>query len=853
MSNKKKQKLDYIIDATNVCSWHKVNINNQGKGAEYTTSINVILKLASVLHERKKVFKCIFDANTPWRLEEKEQDIYKKLLQVFEEYFYQVTGGQLADTWVLALAEKFNAKVISNDRFRDYHKDYKWLAVEDDRLIKGGLMNMADELQLCLPNLKIVETIEEDTNQLFVKLAKQMGLQDKVSLKGSGRIKFYSVEKEYGFLFNDDNDEEIYFSKSDLQMNEDVMVDFEIFSENGKRVAKKVTPKSNADVKEYIAKKATQDKSKKKTNKKVASNDNNLKNGAIVWYNEEKAFGQVVELDNNKTYMFKKDAINDETLSIKAKTKVSFSTFTKGDKTYATNLVAYKEDKETAELRIKFQDFKQKLAEELPLFNFRINGKIKDLKTKSAFIKVENAKAEVYYKLADGLKLKEGDAVSFNLGINDYGFYAYDVKEEKEASKQENKIKTKEVKPQVNKKREQPQAKNKEEAPKKAKIEEKIVTEQPKKVEVEMPKTEQLSLEIKNAETEEPKAKNKEAVTEKPKRPVRKGPAQRAAEKLDRLSILEELPGEKLSKSFNEKKKEPEQKVATEKPKEVVDKVELVEDKKENVEIIIDTSIEDKLAKIEAEKQTPPRRTTEKTVVKKADDSKIEDKLAKIEAEKQKMASKIATAKTPVKTVTNKKTTTKTTDEVAINEVIEVPVTEEVTAKKPTRTAAKKTTTVKKTATAKKTSTRKTAASKTEEEVANETKEVEVKEAAKPKTTRKVAATTKKVEATAKTTEAEKPKTTRTRKTAAQKKAESTEQEATVVKKTPTKRKTTTAKKATRKTSAATKKAIATKPRKTTTRRTTKKTTSEDSIEQVAKDLEIPFIVMPEDANDKKK
>ncbi len=710
MAKKKDaKKVDFIIDATNVCSWHKVNINNQSKNAAYSTSLNVILKLTNVLSDKKKTFKCIFDASTPYKLPEEEQEIYRTLLQVFERAFYQVTGGQKADDWVLALGDKFGAKVISTDRFRDFQSRYKWLANEDERLVKGGIMDMMDELTMVLPSLNITESIVESSEQLFIQLAKKMGLENKLSFKSTGRIKSFNSVNQYGFIYATDTKEEVYFKESDFKIIPDILVNFDLFRDGKKIFAKNVVP--------VIAKDADASNSNRKENKNNKKEDKADKvEGQVEWFNTEKGFGLISRKDKEESYMFKLDNFNTAEEEPKPKMKVIFNVQSKNGKSYAYNVckgtLGKKQDAEKekpAAANSKTTDnsgeFKQKVSSILPQLNIKLNGKINNIKGSYGFISMEDADSALFFKLDGKEDLKSGDKVQFLLGVNDHGLLAVDVslkkkkkkqtvkKEEEPKEEQTTKAEVKEEKKPQPKPAARKTTKKVVEKVEEAKVEEKAeVQEQAKAKKTITLKTKAAE----NKDTEEKKsttrAKRNSAKKEEPtvaeiveevvpvvekeevKSPVSRKRTERQtkAEATEKTNKLEALPGEKLSRQkrgASAKRsvagKPVVEKTVAEKPateKTVVEnsEPEIVEaEKKEAVEV--KKTAASKRRSTSAKSST--RKTTtkakpvaEEKVAETTEEAKVEEKVEeKPVAKKTTRAKKTTTAKT-----TTRKTTRKT-------------------------------------------------------------------------------------------------------------------------------------------------------------------------------------------------
>lgn len=144
----------YIIDGLNIvytCA------------REQPPSLGVLLLLLNALRDSKINFICIFDASTRHKLEREgepdSKEIYKKLLYRRPTVFSEVPGGTCADDYILNDANDKDLPVISNDRFRDYAKQFPWVS-EENRLIK--VAQIGGELRI-LP-LKIAVPISKDRN-----------------------------------------------------------------------------------------------------------------------------------------------------------------------------------------------------------------------------------------------------------------------------------------------------------------------------------------------------------------------------------------------------------------------------------------------------------------------------------------------------------------------------------------------------------------------------------------------------------------------------------------------------------------------------------------------------------------
>ena len=140
-----------VIDASNVAHFSKNN-NNQPQ-------ISNILAAVKALEESGDEFVIIADASLRHEIDDKEK--FEELLN--NDNVEEVPAGNDADHFILEIAEKENAKVLSNDKFRDYADEFRNVAlmripftIENNRLAIGKtrkpkrdkhiLQNISDEI-----------------------------------------------------------------------------------------------------------------------------------------------------------------------------------------------------------------------------------------------------------------------------------------------------------------------------------------------------------------------------------------------------------------------------------------------------------------------------------------------------------------------------------------------------------------------------------------------------------------------------------------------------------------------------------------------------------------------------------
>ncbi|MDL2246862.1 Zc3h12a-like ribonuclease [Methanobrevibacter sp. OttesenSCG-928-K11] len=102
-----------IIDGSNVAHYKK---NKDSK-----PQLSNILAAVDALEKRGDEFVIIVDASLRHEIDEKDE--FKKLLD--SENVEQVPSGNNADHFIFELAEKEKAKILSNDKFRDFSDEFK--------------------------------------------------------------------------------------------------------------------------------------------------------------------------------------------------------------------------------------------------------------------------------------------------------------------------------------------------------------------------------------------------------------------------------------------------------------------------------------------------------------------------------------------------------------------------------------------------------------------------------------------------------------------------------------------------------------------------------------------------------
>jgi hypothetical protein len=108
----------FIVDALNICKE-----NSRGKA-----SISILLTLLLELKKKEYDFLCIFDESAFREFRRQGDEIiafYKNITRNYGNNFSQIRGK--ADEKIVAIADKENCDIISNDTFHEYRNIYPWL------------------------------------------------------------------------------------------------------------------------------------------------------------------------------------------------------------------------------------------------------------------------------------------------------------------------------------------------------------------------------------------------------------------------------------------------------------------------------------------------------------------------------------------------------------------------------------------------------------------------------------------------------------------------------------------------------------------------------------------------------
>jgi len=153
--------MTYYLDGSNICFWRDKN----------NFSLVILLNICNELKKNGHDFICFFDANAVYLPKDNNEiTVIKELLKDKQKYKTS-PAGMKADDFILLSADKSKASIISNDRYKDYISQFKWLEPGNTptRLIKGMVNAENDGEYLMIPTLKINSLIESNILTLFNK------------------------------------------------------------------------------------------------------------------------------------------------------------------------------------------------------------------------------------------------------------------------------------------------------------------------------------------------------------------------------------------------------------------------------------------------------------------------------------------------------------------------------------------------------------------------------------------------------------------------------------------------------------------------------------------------------------
>jgi hypothetical protein len=125
----KREKNWILVDGSNVMHWE-----------DNTPQIEPVRRVVATLKERGLDPGVVFDANVGWKLVGRYLAEYElsDILGLPQDQVLVVPKGSPADPWLLTTARDFGARIVTNDRFRDWAGDHPEVATPGF-LVRGGV------------------------------------------------------------------------------------------------------------------------------------------------------------------------------------------------------------------------------------------------------------------------------------------------------------------------------------------------------------------------------------------------------------------------------------------------------------------------------------------------------------------------------------------------------------------------------------------------------------------------------------------------------------------------------------------------------------------------------------------
>ncbi|PIE08413.1 MAG: hypothetical protein CSA74_02930 [Rhodobacterales bacterium] len=135
----RQRKMRVVIDGSNVMHWK-----------DGTPELNTVREVLINLRAQGFHPGVVFDANAGYKLAGQYQHdrAFSQLLGLPRDEVMVVPRGTPADPWILTAARDLGARIVTNDRFRDWAETYPEVT-EPGYLIRGGFRN--GEVWLDLP------------------------------------------------------------------------------------------------------------------------------------------------------------------------------------------------------------------------------------------------------------------------------------------------------------------------------------------------------------------------------------------------------------------------------------------------------------------------------------------------------------------------------------------------------------------------------------------------------------------------------------------------------------------------------------------------------------------------------
>jgi hypothetical protein len=127
-------------DATSDESWVLVDGSNVMHWQDRTPSLDPVKAVVTQLSAQGHVAGVVFDANAGWKLMGRylHDGEFARLLGLESRQVLVVPKGTQADPFLLETAREFGARIVTNDRYRDWAERHPEV-LEQGFLIRGGM------------------------------------------------------------------------------------------------------------------------------------------------------------------------------------------------------------------------------------------------------------------------------------------------------------------------------------------------------------------------------------------------------------------------------------------------------------------------------------------------------------------------------------------------------------------------------------------------------------------------------------------------------------------------------------------------------------------------------------------
>ena len=99
------------------------NVAYEERSAGGKPKLSNLLKVRRELEERGQEAVIIVDASLKYDIDDQEQ--LEQLIR--SQQVHQVPAGTDADYFILEIADQHDARIVTNDRYRDYQDRYSWI------------------------------------------------------------------------------------------------------------------------------------------------------------------------------------------------------------------------------------------------------------------------------------------------------------------------------------------------------------------------------------------------------------------------------------------------------------------------------------------------------------------------------------------------------------------------------------------------------------------------------------------------------------------------------------------------------------------------------------------------------